>query len=159
MYAFDRTTVRIVYLSGSLLLSIMRLLYCFIIFFPSTDPKNIVEIVTTKRMVDFEICGCLCDTKSSAFLRCGWLNQYLPIYHRCQIDRGADERVPTHRDFIVILKCTSTQLILDCIKGPLPYYTILYYAIMYIHNVKHDDASSLFVIRANAHTHDKYVIM
>jgi len=160
MYAFNRTTVRIVYLFGSLLLSIMRLLYCFIIFyFPSTDPQRTVEIGTTKRTVDSEICGCLCDTKSSTFLRCGWLNQYLPIYHRCPIDCGTDERVPIHRKCIVIIKCISTQLILERIKGPLPYYTILYYTIMYIHNVKHDDASSLFVIRANTHTHDIYVII
>lgn len=60
------------------------------------------------------------------------------------------------RECLIIIKCTSTQLIFHGIKGPSA--VLLYYAIMYIIR---DDASSLFVIRSNTHTrtHVRYNVI
>lgn len=111
---------------------------------PTTGPTITDALVRKRRF-------CFCDTKPTAFSRCVRVNQYRSTTRRIHCCIGTYSTY-LHTGYsirwIVIIKCNSTQLIFDRIKGPLPYY-----AIMYIHNVRNDDASSLFVIRSNAHSY------
>lgn len=92
-----------------------------------------------------------------------WMIKSIPADLPLMSNRSRHRRACTYSPRIY----SNNKMYIDAINTR-PYkkssaiYTILYilyYAIMYIHNVKHDDASSLFVIRANTHTHDIYVIM